>query len=141
MQFLFHSHMRRMHDTMNSIFGNAFGSNMMFRGGDGPHLGMGPPRSSSSAMMPFQQPHSAVPFPYFAFPNNMNQLMRSVGQNHPNCHSFSSSTVVSMTTGPDGKPQVEFCWIFYKPWLYLFLSSNDLQQNTSSSMKPVFFYL
>lgn len=42
---------------------------------------------------------------------NMNQMMSQM-QNNGNCHSFSSSTVMSMSNGPDGRPQVWFLIFF-----------------------------
>lgn len=92
-------HMRQMQNMMNSFFG-------------GNPLAGGSGRSRSMSLMPFNDGmdnnmNSMGMMSPFGFPN-MNQLMRSMGNmsGDPNCHSFSSSSVMTMTTGPDGKPQV-----------------------------------
>lgn len=93
--------MQRMNSMMNSFFGNPFGNDMFGQGGGG-----GGGRSRSMSLMPFDDPSQGMLSP-FGFPN-MNQIMQNMSQmsNNPNCHSFSSSSVMTMTTGPDGKPQV-----------------------------------
>ena len=89
--------MRQMQNMMNSFFGGS-----PLAGASG--------RSRSMSLMPFNDGMdnnmNSMMSP-FGFPN-MNQIMRSMSQmpNDPNCHSFSSSSVMTMTTGPDGKPQV-----------------------------------
>lgn len=93
--------MRQMQNMMSSFFGNPFAGNDMFGAGGG--------RSRSMSLMPFDEDRGMMS-PFGGFPN-MNQLMRGMGQmpqmsSNPNCHSFSSSSVMTMTTGPDGKPQV-----------------------------------
>lgn len=96
--------MRQMQNMMNSFFG---GNPMAPASG----------RSRSMSLMPFDNGmdnnmNSMNMMSPFGFPSmNMNQLMRSMGQMptaDPNCHSFSSSSVMTMTTGPDGKPQVSW---------------------------------
>lgn len=89
--------MRQMNDMMNSMFSNPFG---MF-GGMG---GMGPPAIGSSHG-PDRGRTDLMPF---GFPNmNMNRMFEDIDRlGNPNCHSFSSSTVMTMTSGPDGRPQV-----------------------------------
>lgn len=107
--------MRQMNNAMGSLFGNPFG-NDMFGGGGG---GAFPGRPPSMAMMPFNYPAGGMLSP-FPFPN-MNHFMPSMGQmsNDPNCHSFSSSSVTTMTAGPDGKPQVTlFVLNFYSHHLF-----------------------
>lgn len=83
--------MNRMMRSMNSMFNQPFGGLM------GPGMGtdLMPFGGGGGAMMPF------------GFPN-MNHLFQSMDQmgNNPNCHSYSSSTVMTMTNGPDGRPQV-----------------------------------
>lgn len=93
--------MRQMQNMMSSFFGSPFGNDMFAGGG----AGGGGGRSRSMSLMPFDDDRAMMS--PFGFPN-MNQLMRSMSQmpNNPNCHSFSSSSVMTMTTGPDGKPQV-----------------------------------
>lgn len=119
--------MRQMNNAMNSLLGNPFG-NDMFGGGGGAFPG----RPPSMAMMPFNNPAGSMLSP-FPFPN-MNNFMQNMSQmsNDPNCHSFSSSSVMTMTTGPDGKPQVSLfsltlflslfmltlCWLSTY-WLYI----------------------
>lgn len=96
--------MRQMQNMMNSFFGSPFGNDMYGGGG----VGGGGGRSRSMSLMPFDDDRGMMS--PFGFPNmnNMGNLMRSMSQmqNNPNCHSFSSSSVMTMTTGPDGKPQV-----------------------------------
>lgn len=84
--------MSGMMNNMNSLL-------QPFGGFLGPAMG--------SQIMPFsRQPMGGGLMP-FGFPNmnplfqNMDQMARS-----PNCHSYSSSTVMTMTNGPDGRPQV-----------------------------------
>ncbi|CAH1406396.1 unnamed protein product [Nezara viridula] len=105
------SHMRRMNNMMNSFFRDPFGD----------MLG----RSMGSELMPFagnsrdtrgrelaRYGHGPGPDDFgmgmslmpMGFPNIRN--MFSDLSNNPNCHSFSSSTVMTMTSGPDGRPQV-----------------------------------
>ncbi|XP_066992508.1 myeloid leukemia factor isoform X2 [Anabrus simplex] len=83
--------MRQMNNMMNSMFANPFG----FMGGmDTPAIG-----SSRGS-------HDIMPF---GFPSmNMNRLFVDLDRmgNDPNCHAFSSSTVMTMSRGPDGQPQV-----------------------------------
>ncbi|CAK9187284.1 unnamed protein product [Ilex paraguariensis] len=95
--------MRQMNNAMSSLFGNPFGNDMFGGGGGG---GSFPGRPPSMAMMPFSNPSGGLLSP-FPFPN-MNPFMQSMSQmsNDPNCHSFSTSSMTTMTTGPDGKPQV-----------------------------------
>nr|XP_014279574.1 myeloid leukemia factor [Halyomorpha halys] len=100
-------HMRRMNNMMNSFFRDPFGD----------MLG----RSMGSELMPFAgnsrdargrelarygqddfgMGMSLMPM---GFPN-IRSMFSDMG-NNPNCHSFSSSTVMTMTSGPDGRPQV-----------------------------------
>ncbi|KAI5712310.1 hypothetical protein M8J75_007419 [Diaphorina citri] len=75
--------MNQMMSSMNSMFANPFG--MM---GGMPGFGGASPFMPMMPQMP-----------------NMSQLMSQM-QNNGNCHSYSSSTVMSMTNGPDGRPQV-----------------------------------
>ncbi|XP_054269185.1 myeloid leukemia factor-like isoform X2 [Macrosteles quadrilineatus] len=88
----FGGHMRqmnRMMRSMNSMFGQPLGGLM------GPGMG--------SELMPFGGGGAMMPF---GFPSmNMFQSMDPMG-NNPACHSYSSSTVMTMTNGPDGRPQV-----------------------------------
>lgn len=100
-------HMRRMNNMMNSFFRDPFGD----------MLG----RSMGSELMPFAGNSRDVRGRELArygqddfgmgmslmpmgFPNIRN-MFSDMG-NNPNCHSFSSSTVMTMTSGPDGRPQV-----------------------------------
>lgn len=72
------AHMRNMNNMMNS----------MFSGGPFGMMGFSAPLMPPMMQMP-----------------NMNDLMNGMQQNG-NCHSYSQSTVMSMTNGPDGRPQV-----------------------------------
>lgn len=85
--------MSRMMNSMNSMF------NQQFRGFLEPPIG--------SELMPFGGGSMLGGMMPFGFPN-MNNMFPSMGQmpNNPNCHSYSSSTVMTMTNGPDGRPQV-----------------------------------
>lgn len=85
--------MNRMMSSMNSIFNQPFGG--FLEPGMGSELMPFGGRSMGSGLMPF------------GFPN-MNNLFQNMEQmtNNPNCHSYSSSTVMTMTNGPDGRPQV-----------------------------------
>lgn len=88
--------MRRMNNMMNSFIGRPFGNDMFGETGQG--------GERNRALMPFDNSQNMLS--PFGFPN-MNQLMgMNLMTNDPNCHSFSSSSVMTMTTGPDGKPQV-----------------------------------
>ncbi|XP_015521750.1 myeloid leukemia factor isoform X2 [Neodiprion pinetum] len=93
--------MRHMNNMMNSLFSDPFG--MM--GGPAPLTGSNHHRVNSRhnemQMMPFGFP----PMPAF----NMNRVFAdygNMGPNNGNCHSFMSSSVMTMTSGPDGRPQV-----------------------------------
>lgn len=63
-------------------------------------------RRGGNSLRPFDFPggggNSLMPFD---FPG-MGQMFQGMDQNRGNCHSFSSSTVMTMTNGPDGRPQV-----------------------------------
>ncbi|XP_024946374.1 myeloid leukemia factor isoform X2 [Cephus cinctus] len=90
--------MRHMNNMMNSLFADPFG--MM--GGGAPALTNAPHRARHNdlQMMPFGFPQ----MPSF----NMGQIFTDF-DNMPsggNCHSFTSRSFVSMTSGPDGRPQV-----------------------------------
>jgi len=76
------------HHLMNSMFADPFAGNEEF------HMG-----NQRRDIMPFGAP--------FGFPN-MNRMLHSMRDlsSDPNSHSFSSSSFMSMTTGPDGRPQV-----------------------------------
>uniref|UniRef100_A0A6B2EBI9 Putative myeloid leukemia factor n=1 Tax=Phlebotomus kandelakii TaxID=1109342 RepID=A0A6B2EBI9_9DIPT len=87
--------MRQMSNMMNSLLSDPFG---MFGGFDG--LGGGAPAlmgGGQTALTPF------------GFPN-INRLLASPGSfmpnHHPGMQSYSSSSYMSMTSGPDGRPHV-----------------------------------
>lgn len=69
---------------------------------------MGPPRMGSE-LMPFgSQPMAGGLMP-FGFGNmNVPNMFPNLEQmtSNPGCMSYSSSTVMTMTNGPDGRPQV-----------------------------------
>ncbi|XP_055693103.1 myeloid leukemia factor isoform X2 [Lutzomyia longipalpis] len=85
--------MRQMSNMMNSLLSDPFGMFGGFDaiGGGAPAL-MGP---SQTALTPF------------GFPN-INRLLATPGgfMEHPGMQSYSSSSYVSMTSGPDGRPHV-----------------------------------
>nr|CAD7392945.1 unnamed protein product [Timema cristinae] len=92
--------MHQMNSMMNSMFPDPFG----FMGGMGPPA-LGGPLMGAIAPSPR---HDLMPF---GFPNmnmSMGRLFPSFDHmgNNPNVHSFSSSSVMTMTNGPDGQPQV-----------------------------------
>lgn len=84
---------------MNSLFADPFG--MM--GGLGDYENRALTHQSASNMH-----NSLMPFGFPPMPN-FNRLLSGSLDSLPmsgNSHSYSSSTVVSMTSGPDGRPQV-----------------------------------
>ncbi|XP_033208056.1 myeloid leukemia factor isoform X3 [Belonocnema kinseyi] len=87
--------------AMGSMFPDPFG--MM-----GPPALAGPrqqPRGPfhDMQMMPFGFPSFGFPMP----PMNPNMMLSNFGmQGNGNCHSFASTSVMTMTNGPDGRPQV-----------------------------------
>lgn len=90
--------MRHMNTMMNSLFADPFG---MFSAG----VGLDNRRalthgSSMGSLMPFG---GFPPMPSLGslLGGSLDSLSHGGGS-----HGFSSSTVVSMTTGPDGRPQV-----------------------------------
>uniref|UniRef100_A0A1B6HL29 Myeloid leukemia factor n=1 Tax=Homalodisca liturata TaxID=320908 RepID=A0A1B6HL29_9HEMI len=85
--------MNRMMSSMNSMFSQPFGGLL------GPGVG--------SELMPFGGHSMGGGLMPFGFPN-MNHMFQNMDHmsNNPNCHSYSSSTVMTMTNGPDGRPQV-----------------------------------
>ncbi|RZF46000.1 hypothetical protein LSTR_LSTR013734 [Laodelphax striatellus] len=96
----FMGHMRQMNRMMNSFFrgGSPFGGGMLGGGGGGAGPG--------GELMPFgggpMMRGGGAPLMPFGFPD-MSQMFQNGGGN---CHSFSSSTITTMTNGPDGSPQV-----------------------------------
>ncbi|KAF7286502.1 hypothetical protein GWI33_005138 [Rhynchophorus ferrugineus] len=84
--------MRSMDHMMNSMFQDSFAMGGMFRDFANPRAGM------HSLMSPF------------GMMSNFNRLMSSSLDSMAgpigNCNYSSSSTVISMTSGPDGQPQV-----------------------------------
>lgn len=89
--------MRQMNNMMNSLFADPFGMMNDFQTPALTHR----PASHHNALMPF----GGMGYP--AMPN-MNRLLSgsldSLGGG--DCHSYSSTSVVSMSSGPDGRPQV-----------------------------------
>lgn len=95
--------MRQMNSMMNSMFADPFG---MFNPFDAMNGAMGVGPSALTGAAPHHQMrHAMMPFGFPAI-SNMNRLLNpdmSEGIDGP---SFSSSRVVTMTQGPDGRPQV-----------------------------------
>jgi len=81
--------MHQHQQLMSSMFADPFGNDEDYLMGN----------QRRDMMMPFPSP--------FGFPN-MNRMMHSMRDlsGDPNVHSFSSSSFMTMTTGPDGRPQV-----------------------------------
>lgn len=89
-------HMRQMNTMMNrmsSMFNQPFGGLLGAPGGGNELMPFGH-HDMSGSMMPFGFPNMNRMFPF-----------EHMGSD-PNCHSYSSSTVMTMTNGPDGRPQV-----------------------------------
>lgn len=85
--------MRQMNSMMNSLFPDPFGMFSDFDNRRHAAITNGP-----SAM------NSLMSFGGFPMMPNLGSLLG--GPLDGSSHGFSSSTVVSMTTGPDGRPQV-----------------------------------
>lgn len=85
--------MRQMNNMMNSLFSDPFGMLDDFRA---PALTQGNRAISHNSLMPFGFP--AMP--------NINRLLSGSLDNINVGHSYSSTSVVSMSSGPDGRPQV-----------------------------------
>lgn len=92
--------MRQMNNMMNSLFSDPFG---MMEGYGAPALTAANRASSHNSLMPFGFP----PMP------NINRLLSGsldnlggMGQPGHLGHSYSSTSVVSMSSGPDGRPQM-----------------------------------
>jgi len=122
--------MRQMDQMMSSMMRSPFEEDPFFSG----HHGAGPAGPAFPALMGHPGAHAAAaqrqvanrhrmsdPFAAMGMPNmnnhaamgmpNINNIMESMmsgagGAGGNNCHMYSSSSVMSMTTGPDGKPQV-----------------------------------
>ncbi|XP_018912326.1 myeloid leukemia factor isoform X2 [Bemisia tabaci] len=92
---MFGNPFRQMNNMMNSMlanpFGGMFGQNMLMDPSQQQRRGH---HRNNDMMMPFG-----------GMFGGMQQLMSQMNTD-PNCHSFSSSSVMTMTSGPDGRPQV-----------------------------------
>ncbi|XP_021941464.1 myeloid leukemia factor isoform X3 [Zootermopsis nevadensis] len=87
--------MHQMNDMMNTMFSNSFG---MF--------GMGTPAIASPLGSSRMIDRPRTDLMSFGFPG-INRTFENIDlMGNSNCHSFSSSTVMTMTSGPDGRPQV-----------------------------------
>lgn len=86
--------MRSMDNMMHSIFQDTFGMGGMFRDFENSRASM------HSLMAPFGMP--AMP----GFGRLMGGPLNSLNGPMGGCNYSSSSTVISMTSGPDGRPQV-----------------------------------
>lgn len=101
--------MRQMNTMMNSMFADPFAG--MFNPFDGMHgqsaltgiMGVGHPHQQQIQSHQHMHPNAMMPFGFASMPN-INRLLTS--QMPDGATSFSSSQVVSMTRGPDGRPQV-----------------------------------
>lgn len=104
----FFGSMRHMDSMINSMFNDPFGMMGGLMGGSrGALENVHQPRPNQVA--PFGGMFGGGLFGggMFGFPN-MNRLFDNMSamRQDPNCHSFSSSTVMTMSSGPDGRPQV-----------------------------------
>lgn len=80
-----------MNSMLANPFGGMFGQNMLMDPSQQQRRGH---HRNNDMMMPFG-----------GMFGGMQQLMSQMNTD-PNCHSFSSSSVMTMTSGPDGRPQV-----------------------------------
>lgn len=85
--------MRQMNNMMNSLFADPF---TMMNEYSAPALTAGNRAGSHNSLMPYGFP--AMP--------NINRLLSNSLDSLGQCHSYSSTSVVSMSSGPDGRPQV-----------------------------------
>ncbi|CAH1188414.1 unnamed protein product [Phyllotreta striolata] len=95
-------HMRQMSNMMNSLFSNPFG---MMRGS---MLGFDDFEESRALASRHHNMHNSLmaPFAMPIMPNFNRLLSGSLDSMTPSTNYHSSSTVISMTSGPDGRPQV-----------------------------------
>ncbi|KAB7495151.1 Myeloid leukemia factor [Armadillidium nasatum] len=91
------SHMNTM---MNSMMRDPFREDPYFRGSAFPALMMGP----SAAVVPADNRRRQDPFGLSHFGGMMSSMENMMKEG--SCHTYSSSSVMTMTTGPDGRPQV-----------------------------------
>lgn len=91
--------MRHMNNMMNSLFGDPF-DHMGLRDFGPPALPFGGRAASQNSLLPFGGGFMGMP--------NINRLLSNSldSMGNPHCYSSTSSTVVSMTSGPDGRPHV-----------------------------------
>lgn len=102
--------MRRMNTMMNSFFRDPFGD-MMGRNMGTELMPFGvAARGRPLEVARFDDFGMGFPMMPMGFPN-LRSVFHDMG-NNPNCHSFTSSTVMTMTPGPDGRPQVHAQLIF-----------------------------
>lgn len=93
--------MRQMNTMMNSMFADPFA---MFNPFDSMHGVMGPSALTGAPQHPLRH-NVMMPFGFPAI-TNMNRLLNPDMGGDVDGASFSSSRVVTMTQGPDGRPQV-----------------------------------
>ncbi|KAL7635546.1 UNVERIFIED_CONTAM: hypothetical protein RMT77_014615 [Armadillidium vulgare] len=91
------SHMNTM---MNSMMRDPFREDPYFRGSAFPALMMGP---SAAAVVPADNRRRQDPFGLSHFGGMMSSMENMMKEG--SCHTYSSSSVMTMTTGPDGRPQ------------------------------------
>lgn len=110
--------MRQMDQMMSSIMRDPFQDDPFFGGAGGglvalaapPPMAAPPTAAVSTALAPrhHQPPRTATdPFSALGIPSIAN-MMSSIDQmnQQANCQMYSSSSVMTMVTGPDGRPQV-----------------------------------
>ncbi|XP_076242736.1 myeloid leukemia factor isoform X2 [Calliopsis andreniformis] len=90
--------MRHMNDMMNSLFNDPFGMMGQNAITDGTHRNRS--HQDNMQMMPFGF-SSIPPFPMGRFFTDFNNMAQG-----GNCHSFTSTSVMTTASGPDGCPQV-----------------------------------
>uniref|UniRef100_A0A0P4VTP1 Myeloid leukemia factor n=1 Tax=Scylla olivacea TaxID=85551 RepID=A0A0P4VTP1_SCYOL len=103
--------MRQMDQMMTSMMRDPFQDDDFFNGGGGggglQAITAGPAAGALARRPAHPRPPAPTPFGALGIPSIAN-MMSSIDQmaQGGNCHMYSSSSVMTMTTGPDGKPQV-----------------------------------
>ncbi|XP_008205208.1 myeloid leukemia factor isoform X2 [Nasonia vitripennis] len=98
--------MQRMNSMMNSMFADPFGLMGQMQQMQAPAIMDGHNPHNRMVQMPGMQ---MMPFGFPPMPSlNIGRMFSNLNgmSNDPNCHSFTSSSIMTMTSGPDGRPQV-----------------------------------
>lgn len=97
--------MRQMNTMMNSIFSDPFGMLNPFDAMGGGMVGPSALTGGFQHQQMQHRPNAMMPFGFPPMPNMNRLLSGEMPEMHDNA-SFCSSRVVTMTQGPDGRPQV-----------------------------------